>query len=235
MKALYPESNEERAQRSADLAKRMALASEAQVESASQPKMPSVADLATSMAARMGDAAPHMAPDVIAGDASALAQLGHTTAFKLAHDQLRYEDLSAREVASLEAVISIIDRPAWFVESNLPDTNSFTASGLWIALATAAENKMMGVCKAVGCIMLEVEGVRQPIGTGWLIGPRTLVTNAHVGVQLARWNPNAPADDPRRGYRLRQDIKGIVNFFFEHAGGPASEVEFDEVLFIERS
>ncbi|WP_047602726.1 trypsin-like serine peptidase [Pseudomonas putida] len=235
MKALYPESSEERAKRSADLAKRMARAGEAQVESASQPKMPPVADLATSMAARMGAAAPHLNPDVVAGDASALATLGHTTAVRLAHDQLRYEDLSEREVSSLEAVISVIDRPAWFVEDNFPDTTSFATSGLWIALATAAENKMVDVCRAVGCILLELDGVREPIGTGWLIGPRTLVTNAHVGVLLARWKPDAPTDDPRRGYRLRRDVKGVVNFFFEHADRPPSDVDVSEVLFVEPS
>lgn len=235
MKASYPESSEERSKRSADLAKRMALASDAQLESASQPTMPSEEALATCMAARMGAAAPQMAPDVVAGAASALAQLGHTTAVKLAHDQLRYEDLSEREVSSLEAVISVIDRPAWFVEDNLPDTASFEASGLWIGLATAAETHMVRVCRAVGCILLELDGIRQPIGTGWLIGPRTLVTNAHVGVLLARWKPDAPADDPRRGYRLRRDVKGIVNFFFEHADRPASEVEIHEVLFVEPS
>ncbi|AKU11636.1 protease [Azoarcus sp. CIB] len=235
MKARYPESREERAQRAADFAKCLARASEASLESATQPALPSTDELASRMAARIGAAAPKMATDVVAGTAVALAQAGHDTALKLARAELHVDDLSDKEVSGLEAVISVTDRPAWFVEDNLPDTASFEASGLWIGLATAAESKLMAVCRAVGCIVLEVDGKRQPIGTGWLIGPRTLVTNAHVGVLLARLKPDAPADDSRRGYRLRSDVKGFVDFSFEHATKPPSEVAIEQVLYVEPS
>lgn len=164
-----------------------------------------------------------------------MAQAGHETAVRLARGELRVDDLSDREVSGLEAVISVTDRPAWFVEDNQPDTTSFEASGLWIGLATAAETKMTAVCRAVGCIVQDFDGKRQPIGTGWLIGPRTLVTNAHVGVLLARLKPDAPADDPRRGYRLRSDVKGFVDFSFEHAATPPSKVAIEQVLYVEPS
>lgn len=235
MKARYPESREVRAQRAVDFAMRLARASDASLESATEPALPSADELASRMAVRMSAATPTMATEVAIGIAAALAQAGHETAVRLARAELRVDDLSDREVSGLEAVISVTDRPAWFVEDNQPDTTSFEASGLWIGLATAAEAKMMAVCRAVGCIVREVDGKRQPIGTGWLIGPRTLVTNAHVGVLLVRLKPDASADDPRRGYRLRSDVKGFVNFSFEHAAKPPSEVAIEQVLYIEPS
>jgi len=235
VKARYPESREERAQRAADFAKRLARASDGSLESATQPALPSTDELASRIAARMSAAAPTMATEAAAGAAAALAQAGHETALKLARAELRVDDLSNREVSGLEAVIAVTDRPAWFVEDNLPDTASYEASGLWIGLATAAEAKMIAVCRAVGCIMREVDGQRQPIGTGWLIGPCTLVTNAHVGVLLARLKPDAPSDDPRMGYRLRSDVKGFVNFSLEHAAKPSSEVAIEQVLYVEPS
>ena len=242
MKARYPQSPEERAKRAADLASRLASAADAQLESATQPALPSAQELASRMAARLGEAAPAMAPDVAAGTASALAQLGHDTAVRLARAELRVNDLSAREVSGLEAVISVVNRPAWFVEDDQPDTESFESSGLWISLATAATANMLVVCRAVGRIDKEIDGKRQSIGTGWLIGPRTLVTNAHVGVHLARHKPGLPADDPRKGYRLRSDVHGFVDFSFEHAAKPPSEVAkppsevaIEDVLYVEHS
>lgn len=235
MKARYPQSPEERAKRAADLASRLASAADAQLESATQPALPSVQELASRMATRLSEAALAMVPNVAAGTASALAQLGHDTAVRLARSESRVDDLSAKEVSGLEAVISVTDRPAWFVDANQPDTASFEASGLWISLATAAENKMIAVCRAVGCIVREIDGKREAIGTGWLIGPRTLVTNAHVGVLLTLRKLDAPADDPRGGFRLRPDAKGLVDFSFEHVAKPPSEVAIEQVLYIEPS
>lgn len=235
MKARYPQSPEERAKRAADLASRLATAAEAQLESATQPALPSAQELASRMAARMSEAAPAMAPDVAAGTASALAQLGHDTAVRLARAELHVHDLSTAQVSGLEAVISVVDRPAWFVKDNDPDTESFESSGLWISLATAATANMLVVCRAVGRICKEIDGKRQSLGTGWLIGTRTLVTNAHVGVHLARHKPGLPADDPRQGYRLRTDVTGFVDFSCEHAGKVSSEVVIKDVLHVENS
>lgn len=235
MKARYPQSPEERAKRAADLASRLASAADAQLESATQPALPSAQELASRMAARLSEAALAMAPDVAAGTASALAQLGHDTAVRLARSELRVDDLSAKEVSGLEAVISVVNRPAWFVKDNEPDTESFESSGLWISLATAATANMLVVCRAVGRIDKEIDGKRQSLGTGWLIGTRMLVTNAHVGVHLARHKPGLPADDPRQGYRLRSDVKGFVDFSFEHAAKPPSEVAIEDVLHVEHS
>lgn len=235
MRARYPQSPEERAKRAADLASRLASTADAQLESAAQPALPSAQELASRMAARLSEAALAMAPDVAAGAASALAQLGHDTAVKLARAELRVDDLSTEQVSGLEAVISVVNRPAWFVKDDEPDTESFESSGLWISLATAATANMLGVCRAVGRIDKEIDGKRQSLGTGWLIGPRTLVTNAHVGVHLARHKPGLPANDPRKGYRLRSDVKGFVDFSIEHAAKDPSEIAIEQVLYVEHS
>jgi len=236
MKARYPQSHEERAQRAADLARRMAAAaSDAALESAAQPALPSADELTTRMATRMRAALPAMAPQAAAGAAASLAQTGLETAFKLARAELRVDDLSAREVSGLEAVVSVTDRPAWFVDMDQPVTETFEGSGLWIGLATALEAKMIDVCRAVGCIFKESDGQRVPIGTGWLIGRKTLVTNAHVGVHLARQKPGVAADDARNGYRLRPDVRGFVNFCFEHVAKDPSEVAIEQVLYVEPS
>lgn len=187
------------------------------------------------MAARMKAAVPTMPTEVADGAAAAQAQAAHELALKLARSELRFEDLSDKDVSGLEAVISVTDRPAWFVDADQPNTASFEASGLWLGLATAAEKKMIAVCRAVGCIVREIDGKREAIGTGWLVGPRTLVTNAHVGVLLARRKLDAPADDPRGGYRLRPDVRGVVDFSFEHAATPPSEVAIEQVLYVEPS
>lgn len=235
MKARYPESREERARRTAGVAMGLARASDTQLESATQPALPSTDELASRMADRMKAAAPTMPREVAEGAAAAQARAGHALAFRLARSELRIDDLSDREVMGLEAVISVIDRPAWFVEADLPDTESFESSALWIGLATAVERDMIKVCRAVGCIFREIDGKREAIGTGWLVGPRTLVTNAHVGVLLARQKPDAPAEDRRGGYRMRPDGRGIVDFSLEHTVKSPREVAIEDVLYVEQS
>ena len=69
---------------------RLARASDAQLESATRPALPSTDELASRMAARMKAAAPTMATEVAEGVAAAQAQAGHDLALQLASAELHF-------------------------------------------------------------------------------------------------------------------------------------------------
>jgi hypothetical protein len=235
MKPRYPESWEQKAMRIARTASQMAERVDGALESTGKASLAPPNVLEARIAERLAASAPHIAPEAIAALAATKARNGHAMAQKLASGDIKPDDLTEDALANLESVIRVSDRPAWYVESDEPDTTSGEVSGLWIALATAAEDKMRSACRAVGCVMLQQDDKRIPIGTGWLIAKRTLVTNAHVASHLTRRKADAPTDDPRGGYRLRPDVAGVVDFAFEHATKTGQQAGIEQVLYVEQS
>lgn len=234
MKPRFPEPKEERAMRIAGMAARMAGPIPGALESGGTTTLLPSDTLEKRMAKMLADAAPQMSPDVAKALAATKARDGHATAEKLARGEIAVADLTDAAVANLESVIRVSDRPAWYVRDDSPlieatDKNS----EFWIVRATAALKKMRSVCSSVGCIVKQQDSLRKPIGTGWLIAERTLVTNAHVAVHLARHKPGSPADDPRGGWRLRPDVTGVVDFTFEHENPKSRSMRIADVLYVE--
>jgi hypothetical protein len=234
VKPRFVESSEERAIRIARMAARMAGPIEGAVESGGETTLLPPDVLEQRMAHRLANAAPDMPDDVAKALAATKAREGHAIAEKLARDEIDVADLSDAALANLESVIRVSDRPSWYVRDDRPQIEPTDRnSEFWIVHATAATKKMRNVCSSVGCIVKEQESVRTPIGTGWLVGELTLVTNAHVADHLARHKAGAPADDWRGGWRLRPDVKGTVDFTFEHENTTSRSIRIVDVLYVE--
>lgn len=240
MSPRFPEDPEQRAARIAGLAARLARRIDAPaLEAATAEAAPSPEDLERRIAGRLaGKQASAGAAGVAAASsgngvaqAQAQAQARHIVgeglgqARRLAQGDIRAADLSPATLANLEAVIRASGRPAWLVVGDYPsihaadDTDDF-----WTVQATGSAGKMIDACRSVGCIFRD--GDRTPIGTGWLIAPRTLVTNAHVAVHLAR-------DKPGVGWLLQPGTQGRVDFGFERAGTRGPRLAVTRVLHVE--
>jgi hypothetical protein len=233
MKARFPESEEEKAARLAGTIQKLRLSSRGLESSA--PALPSPEALEQRIAARLKSAAPQ--PALAEVVASKTAQDGWTVARSLIEGDLSHSDLTPQAMANLEAIIRVTGRPAWFVKSDAPETNEpgamEAADAFWIAHIIAAQNALLDVCARVCCIMLGDADPLAPVATGWLIGKNTIVTNAHVGARIARQNPALINNDSRRGWRLRSDRLGTVDFAFEHGSKKRSRFAIEEILYVE--
>lgn len=223
--------------RIADTAVRLASGGQSSLESSGNERLSPPEVLEGRIAARLAASAPEVPADVVAALAASKAKDGHATAQQLTRGEKAAVDLTDDALANLEAVIRVSNRPAWFVLDDFPridgEALNDTNREFWITLITPARKKMRSVCSAVGCIFKEQDSTRTPIGTGWLIAEQTLITNAHVAGHLALLKPGVLAGDPRGGWRLRPDVKGVVDFIFEHGKPQGTHVEITQVLYIE--
>jgi hypothetical protein len=203
---------------------------------ASTPTLRSLEALERRIAARFKTVAPAQAGFAEAV-ANKTARDGWTVARSLIEGGISQNDLTPQAMANLEAVISVTGRPAWFVKGDAPQTDEGdameAADTFWIAYIVAAQNALLDVCARVCCIMLGDSDRLAPVATGWLIGPNTIVTNAHVGALIARQNPALVTTDARRGWRLRSDTPSTADFAFEQGSNRRSRFAIKEVLYVE--
>ena len=234
MQARFAESKEEKAARLFGTMRQLAAGGGVGLESAGD-KLPPKDVLQARMTERL--AASDGPSPLIETIAAKKAEDGLALAGRIVRDEIRVADLSEESVSALEAVISVVGRPAWFVRKNVPQTQEAAstqrADEFWITIIAAARKALWEVCGRTGCVMKQEDGARVPVGTGWMIGERTLVTNAHVAGHLARRRQPAPAGDARNGWRLRPDIGGLVDFAFENGENGTSSFEVADVLYVE--
>jgi S1-C subfamily serine protease len=136
-----------------------------------------------------------------------------------AQGELTLGDMSSRQLASLEAVISVTGRPAWFVRRNVPVPEGVVgdrASEFWLVHLSSLHAKVKEACSRVGAIFMEEDGKRTSIGTGWVIDDGIVATNAHVARHLYFRRPVVAADDPADGWRVRGGVTGLIDFSFEN-------------------
>lgn len=235
MKARFPESKEEKAARLAQIVRQVAGGANA-LESA-QSGLPSLSVLEERIARQLEAADADAPAAMVKAVAAKKAQDGHAIAERLARGEIVPADLNEESFANLEAVIRVTGRPAWFVRNDVPQTQEAAstqrADEFWITIIAAAKKALWAVCGRTGCVMKQEDGSRVPVGTGWMIGERTLVTNAHVAGHLARRRQPVPAGDARNGWRLRPDIGGLVDFAFENGENRTSSFEVADVLYVE--
>lgn len=161
--------------------------------------------------------------------AARMVRDGLDTAKKIAQGDVSASQLPDGAMANVEAVVQVSERPAWFVKNNSPVlVPGDRESEFWIVHATAQIACMKQACSGVACIFREQDGVREAVGTGWLVAPHTLVTNAHVAALLA-WNK------PSAGWQLRPGASGTAEFGFEHAGARGPRMKLAQVLHVEGS
>lgn len=121
--------------------------------------------------------------------------------------------LSDLEVSHLEAIVMLSGRPALrYPEGRLEMPAPLAENETWRIVIATARKEMERGSASVGQIGVEIPGGPiEPLGTGWRIGDRMIVTNRHVTEQLAA-NPEAPPDT----WTLRPDITPSVDFAAVH-------------------
>lgn len=208
-------------------------AGEATLESTGTAPMPALDVLQESITTHLAARMPN--PDAARALASRIARSGYAAAQSLSDGSLQATELSEESLANLEAVIRVTDRPAWFVQRNRPQIAPGDRLGdFWIARLGTMLASVRAVCSSVACISKDVGAGRIAIGTGWLVCGRTLITNAHVGQHLAYRKPGASAT-PSGGWRLRSDVRGEVDFRFEHGSEATLRTGVEQVLYVEAS
>lgn len=239
MKAHFVESQDERAHRLSDTVRRAIAGRAFAGAEAARVEMPAAApELASRIAANLEAAAPGTARPVIEGVAAEIARTGSGLAASLLRRDTEVADLSARDLSYMEAVIRVWDRPAWFVRGDAPvppQAVSSDAEAFWVALIAHATAMLRDTCGRVGCILKQEDGARTPIGTAWMIGDHTIVTNAHVALHLAHRRLNLPPADPRDRWRLRHGIAGLFDPAFENRAGAGAPISISDVLYVEAS
>lgn len=236
MRPRFPETIEERAAR---LARMVALhaadAPSNSLESASNP-IPPVSALEARIKTRLAESDDAAPPGLVGALAARTAAEGHRIATGLVQGDLRVQDLNQTALANLESVIRVVGRPAWFVRQDAPifeGREIGREDEYWVAMIAAAKRALFKACSRAGCVMMEKDGARTPIGTAWVISRHTIITNAHVARLLARRNSALAASDPRGGWRLRGDRAGLVDFAFENGIERSALFSIAQVLYVE--
>jgi len=238
----FPESTEEKAARIVDLVRRTARAPSA-LESLGIDKggLPDPKVLQQRIATRLnsadaGETLPKEAKDVMARE---FARSGHEVATQLQRDEMRLDDLDHSALTNLEAVIRVVGRPAWYVRQNIPQPQPEVAptrdDEFWIVAIGNAGSKLRAICGRAGVVTRSDGGAPVPFGTAWMIGARTVITNAHVAKSLAFQDAALPANDARDRWRMQPGIKGAVDFAFEHDMPRSSPCELEDLLYVQTS
>jgi glutamyl endopeptidase len=237
MRPRFPESKEERVARLVEFVRRFSPpargALEAQAGALAPPHLLEQRIAARLMASQIG---PHETAQALARKT---AQEGFDVAQKVQRGEITLANLSERVAANLEAVIRVSGRPAWFVRGDVPQTQEAgttpTGDEFWITYVTPQRQKIEKLCAQVGCVIVDDDGTRTRVGTAWMIGVHTVITNAHVAFHLANRNPALPAADARGGWRLRPDRQGFVDFACENGSARTASFPIAQVLYIQSS
>jgi hypothetical protein len=237
MKARFPETMEQRAIRLARMVSLHATDAPSGVLESTAGPIPRVSVLEARIKARLAVSGEEAPPGLAEALAVRNATEGHRIATGLARGDLRVEDLDEGALANLESVIRVVGRPAWFIRQDAPVIGDGQEIGrddeFWVVMITAARRALLDACSRAGCVMMEKDGTRTPVGTAWMIGKHTVITNAHVARLLALRNPALPATDPRGGWRLRPDRTGVVDFAFENVIDRSARFSIAQVLYVE--
>ncbi|HEY0130402.1 MAG TPA: serine protease [Allosphingosinicella sp.] len=232
MRPRYPESREEKAARLLRSAGQMKAASSAAVESAGGGSGGD--EIASKISARLASAG--IAEAAAAPLARMSVDTARATLDAAARGELSPADVSTRQLASLEAVISVTGRPAWFVRNNVPVAEGGVgdrASEYWLVHLSNLHDKIKEACSRVGAIFMEEDGRRIAIGTGWIIEDGIVATNAHVARHLYFRKPVVAANDPADGWRKRGGVTGLIDLAFENGIERSRLFRFSRPCFIE--
>jgi len=180
---------------------------------------------------------PKETKDVMARE---LACSGHEVATQLQLGEMRLDDLDHSALANLEAVIRVVGRPAWYVRQNVPEPHEEIEptrdDEFWIVAVGNGGSKLRAICARAGVVTRSTGGEPVPFGTAWMIGVRTVITNAHVARDLAHQDVVLPATDARERWRMQPGVKGAVDFAFEHdMPRNNSPCEIEDVLYVQTS
>jgi endonuclease G len=131
-----------------------------------------------------------------------------------------------------EAIIRRFGRPVLFVRGNSlhEQTVEDPESRTWLTRLRAARKWLDAAFPAVGRVELRGDPEHAWVGTGWLVGPATVVTNRHVADVFARRGEG--------GFVFRHNVEGqpvraSINFRVEHLQEEEHEFRLTKVLHID--
>jgi hypothetical protein len=153
-----------------------------------------------------------LAPGEASLTASGIATRAHAALSRLEQGE-PVSSLSNLEMAHLEAIVLMSGRPALrYPEEHLEDPEKLPENKPWEVVITLYRKKIEALSAAVGCIQIEPPGrPPEPLGTGWRVGSKLIVTNRHVVEQMAA-NASAPPDQ----WKLRTDMTMAIDFAAVH-------------------
>jgi hypothetical protein len=235
----FPESADEKAARLSAAIEKMA-GSASNLESAGST-LPSVDRLKQRIGARLGsaDVENELPQPLKSALANELAEKGLALAKQISRGEVRSDDLNAPGLANLEAVIRVVGRPAWYVRNDAPEVGNENDLSrdeeFWIVQVANAGKELRRICARVGVVTVVNDGQPIPFGTAWVVGERTVITNAHVGKQLTHQPPGIAAGDLRQGWRMRPGVRGVVDFAFENGVKRSAPFDVEDLLYLETS
>lgn len=126
-----------------------------------------------------------------------------------------------------ESIVLRRSRPVLAVKQGAADLTfeDDEDSALWKARLTTAQSILAAAIRAVGRIELQGHADFAWVGTGWLVGPRILVTNRHVASTFA--------SDKHETFGFRSGIDASVDFLQEIGRDDQLVFRCSEVLHIE--
>jgi endonuclease G len=139
-----------------------------------------------------------------------------------------------REVTQREAIVLKIGRPVLFVEKDhitFPEEFKDDESGVWRKRLEQASPSIGPKLLSVGRINVKNHESMNWIGTGWLVRPDIIVTNAHVADEFAT------KTDRGTGYAFRKNFRGrmmltSIDFREEYGNDEHDEFTIGDVLYI---
>jgi hypothetical protein len=137
--------------------------------------------------------------------------------------------LSDHEVASLQAIIEVVGRPALrYLDGRVEmPASDLGENERWRVLVAIARSKIDRVSASVGRIALDRPGAPpDSVGTGWRIGADLIVTNRHVAGRLVT-DPTRP---PAR-WALDPAKTAVIDFTVTHGAPSPKRFRLDALAY----
>lgn len=229
MRPRFPESSDERAARLLGTARLLAGPRVGALESAGV-NLPPAAAIAARLERNL--AALGVATAVAKPQARLAAREGIGLISDAGRGNLDIADLEPTKLSALEAVIRVVGRPSWLVRGDMPALGP--ADDSW---AMDVQDRFLCIPQAsrsIGAIF-KTDGEKTAVGTGWMIAPRLLATNAHVARHLFFRKMPVAAGDVFNGWRPRPGVTGEIDFSLENGGDTPRRFAIAGMRFIETS
>ncbi len=130
----------------------------------------------------------------------------------------RDDEITPREQAGLEAIVLLTGRPAILIQ----DGAFIEPPKIWSQLKEVRQ-AIEAVIGRVGRIEVSGHPEFEWLGTGFLAGPTTVITNRHVAMEFARTKPKG-------GWTFRKPMAAAVDFKAEFGSNEALEFKVTDIL-----
>jgi hypothetical protein len=141
-----------------------------------------------------------------------------TRAITKIKDEGEDADLDPEELVGLEAIVLIEGRPAIFIQNG----HFFPPPSGWQVLEEVRES-IEETCRSIGRVEVTGHPSYEWVGTGFLVAPSVVMTNAHVAEVFCRM-------ERRRRWRFRPDMAAQIDYVEELGALESAEFELRSVI-----